>query len=357
MKSISISQAIFLSALLHTLLAFLRPETKSISSVSPATLKKTAIKVIATPAKSESESESEDSGDLDSSKLTKGAAEVKPRLNQITEVEQKTKPQTSAAKSTSQKLEPSQKKGSKIPIKRPKTKDLWSELSYEKLLKLSSNSGATGPQSRHENHRGGPLENENGLVALKKGIKNYSNLSQFAGELSEYVVVPEALAMLETSGRAEATYSRKKLRKGTKNSFWYVKRVKGDRYVRAVIYEALEQVSKNEYAQSILNKNEYKTVKILITYDVLPDLDVTFKPFTVKIANNTIAFHYSFKTVEQAWAIAGVQENPNGQAKSYLNLFGVGLLIVDSFLDKDLSADPDLRKLRRSPAYNRPIIR
>jgi len=130
-----------------------------------------------------------------------------------------------------------------IPLKETQIKNL----SYEDLMALGNkfiDAEERKAEERIEALKQASSKKSSGNAALEvlgQGLKNYSKISAFASEVSEYIDVPTNLDRVNKSGESLLIYKRKNI----KSKNWEISRVKGDRYQRALIYDAVSRLPTN----------------------------------------------------------------------------------------------------------------
>ncbi len=218
-------------------------------------------------------------------------------------------------------------------------------LSYDKLLAIGE-SQHLEPRDK-EGIAGKNLSSSR--EEFVRAAKNYSKIHLFAQDLSEYVSIPESLIHLSGQGNAKAIYHRQA-------SIWKVSRVDGDKYVRAILYEALCHLQENGYAHEIINASEYADIEIRLNYTVVSDLNLNPIPLVVEVKNNRVTLDFSFKNPDSAMGMGGIQKAQDGQQMEVsVDLIAVAVFLKKKIFKKNYEDDVELRRLRNSSAFAAPI--
>jgi hypothetical protein len=175
-------------------------------------------------------------------------------------------------------------------------------------------------------------------------IRNFSKLSLFSRDLADLIFIPSAVAHLEPKGSVKARYSRN-------GKIWHVSQTVGDPYYRAILYETLNALSSQNYGVINLASSEFDSVRIFFDFRTISVSDQTTKPLDIKIDGNKIHIHVTYQSADPKWKMLTV--SPVGQPA--LNLLGLGLVLVEPYLGTDPMVDPEVIRLRSSPAFRSPI--
>ncbi len=147
------------------------------------------------------------------------------------------------------------------------------------------------------------------------------------------------------------------LRLSREGGIWRIKQVAGDPYFRVLLFDTVSELDPAGFPLLILSDVEYPTIRIYLSFETASPLDQTFKPILVSSESNKIRIRHAQVDVDAKWNVLAPIHDTKGATndKVALNLLGVGALIFDALKAQPPGDDADLRRLRLSPAFIRPI--
>jgi len=180
--------------------------------------------------------------------------------------------------------------------------------------------------------------------------RNISKLSGFAKDLAERIVIPAAVRKLAPSGKAAARFAR------TPDG-WHVIRAAGDPYYRALLFDALSTLSATSFALAQLDPSDYRVIDVTLTFATVSPLDQTQRPVTTSTHANAVTLAYTSAASAAVWNLAMPIDNKEGDDMVIPNLLGMGMLAADALAADNPLDDHEVKRLRLSPAFLKPIGR
>lgn len=193
-------------------------------------------------------------------------------------------------------------------------------------------------------------DSENSNISVETHYERSRWLEQFAKELVERISIPRSMIRLVGKGDSYLRFTKK-------NEEWGIKRLSGNRYLRAVLFNTIDPITRESYLGKILDQIEYRSIRIYLTYSVYYAHDKSPKPLKVRIVGNKVLLDLAHLTQTPAWDIATPVDNENSDDGVALNLIGLGKMFVNMGSGKDAFDDIDAKRLRLSPGYLKPILR
>ena len=189
------------------------------------------------------------------------------------------------------------------------------------------------------------------LEVLSQGLKNYSKISAFASEVFEYIDVPTNLDRVNKSGESLLIYKRKNI----KSKNWEISRVKGDRYQRALIYDAVSRLPTNAYSLKFINESEYENIFITLKYKVLRSPPTSYDQSNIKVERNNIEITIKLPDSEynENWSV--LMASPTYGLFLGVNLIGAISAGSELISPTNFHKDFDIQTLKRSPAFIKEI--
>jgi hypothetical protein len=207
--------------------------------------------------------------------------------------------------------------------------------------------GVESPGEPDTSVRGLPsFDPENDGIPFATKTRHLSKLTVFAKDLAGLIAVPPALQKLEPSGSARVRFSRK-------SGEWQVTEAAGDPYFRALLYETLDALSPQTYGLVMLAATEFESVRVHFEFRTISVVDQTTKPIDVTIDGNKIFIVMTRQDADPKWQM--LTASPAGLPA--VNLLGIGWVLARPYIEADPNADIEVKRLRLSPAFIRPIGR
>ena len=219
-------------------------------------------------------------------------------------------------------------------------------------------SDKTIPGSTNGSSKNGEIEfryfDENEKLSAEERIKDTGEVQLFGKELIEQISIPFSLKEIVRSGEASVTFER-----SSDGEKWSPVSAYGDPYFRAVLYETLLNMSPLSYGLQILSRTEINSVKIYLTYRTKMSMDATRKPASVEVNGRKIFLTIEYAKDYDELSMFSVDEfGKHGEQPKVvpmINFLGIGMYAIKKASEDDLENDPELRKLRTSPAFVKPI--
>jgi len=180
--------------------------------------------------------------------------------------------------------------------------------------------------------------------------RNFSEIESFARELSQRITLPRSFINLVGNGETFLRFNRNP-------DAWKIKRVTGNRYLRAVLFETVNKFKDSTYLSALLEKIDYDSLRIYLSYRTVSVLDKTLEPLILRTDANKIFLTITQPDASSLWKMGMPIDNDQGDDLVIPNLIGIGSIIIDAFSNPPETKDQDVRKLRHSPAFLRPIGR
>ncbi len=181
-------------------------------------------------------------------------------------------------------------------------------------------------------------------------FKNLAHLGQFASALGSRLSIPDGLKLHSPRGRAFVRLSRKA-------DGWHVMDVSGDSFYRALLYEILDSQPPRGYLYRLLDGIDYPTLRIYFSLAPVWANDETAQPLVTRTSSNKVFLDFTHVHVDVKWQMLMAFNNPIGNASVVPNLVGIGRFFWSKATETDSTNDLDVKKLRLSPAFSRPIGR
>lgn len=195
---------------------------------------------------------------------------------------------------------------------------------------------------------------ENEKLSAEERIKDTGDIQLFAKELLEHISIPFSLKEIMPAGQAKASFERK-----SKDDPWIAVSAYGDSYFRAVLYDALSSMNPQSYGIHLLSRTDFNTIQVYLTYRTKTSMDATRNPVSVAVNGRKIFLTFeNAKDLDELMIFnVGEFNNPGKQSKivPMINWLGVAMYSMKKATVHEIYNDPELRKLRSSPAFVRPI--
>lgn len=184
-------------------------------------------------------------------------------------------------------------------------------------------------------------------VPFETKARQLPKLQVFAKELAQQISIPPALLKITRAGTARLRFGRDAAKP------WHVSEAQGDQYLRALLFEILNSLSPRDHGLLTLAESEYESVRIVFSFRVLDIVDQTAQPLDIQIDGNQIFLTITRQDVNDNWH--ALTSSPAGTPAA--NLLGIAIILAKPYIENDPHKDPDIRRLKASPAFIRPIGR
>jgi hypothetical protein len=169
---------------------------------------------------------------------------------------------------------------------------------------------------------------------------------QFAHEFSDWLTVPSSLKAIQGDGEARLSISR------DGGHRWKIFKLVGDDFTRALVFDAFSELPPLTNSLLRLSEENVSQFELIFRYQVIESSNLDLPPPKVSVEHSRIFLTYQYPTSNPAWKL--VTPTPSGTALA-INLLGIAQTIIQPYLEKDPYLDLEIRKLRVSPAYIKPI--
>ncbi|MEZ4742817.1 MAG: hypothetical protein R3B45_10275 [Bdellovibrionota bacterium] len=222
--------------------------------------------------------------------------------------------------------------------------------SYEEFLpsSLPEFKVSTEPMNKTAELRPRSFDPEGDGFGVDMKLQNLPKMSVFARKIISRLSIPRSFINLVARGEAFLRINKDK-------NGWNIKKLTGNKYLRASIYEAMGEMQKSIDIANLMEKIQYTSLRIYFSYRTVNVLDETIPALDIKIDGNKIFLSVAHKVTSRMWAVAMPVENDRGNDLILPNIIGIGALLLDSIrADKEIF-DRDILHLKNSPAYDHSI--
>ncbi len=171
-------------------------------------------------------------------------------------------------------------------------------------------------------------------------------LIQFAHEFSDWLTVPSSLKAIQGDGEARLSISR------NGGHRWKISKLVGDDFTRALVFDAFSQLPALTNSLVRLSEEKVSQFELIFRYQDIESPDLDLPPPKIRVEHRKIFLTYQYPTSNPAWKL--VTPTPSGTALA-INLLGIAQTIIQPYIEKDPYLDLEIRKLRVSPAFIKPI--
>jgi len=189
---------------------------------------------------------------------------------------------------------------------------------------------------------------ETTAIPIETRTKNLPALEEFASELAQRISVPRAVRLLQRSGSVYVRFSREK-------DHWIVSRLTGDPYLRAIVWDVLDDLSPHSHPIQTLNASTYESVRIYVSFGLISSLDLSTQLVATSTDANKIFANFLYRDLDAKWQLAMPVDNEEGDDSVALDLIGVASFIYGKATETEPGEDPEVKRLKLSPAFVRPF--
>lgn len=180
--------------------------------------------------------------------------------------------------------------------------------------------------------------------------KSHIPLKEFAEAIRGHASIPDKIFDIQKSGRAKVMIHK------VDDEKWAAVIRSGDNYTRAIIETALNSIPANSKGRIELERSEHDTFYVTFTFLTKPTNSLDKTPYTLTVRGNEIAIEVVHFEDSESWKVAQkalTVVNPSAMA---VNILGLAELTYDALKSKsDPRTNPDVLRLRDSPAFTKPI--
>lgn len=169
-------------------------------------------------------------------------------------------------------------------------------------------------------------------------------LKAFAKQVENNLQIPDALASRFNTSAAELRLVQKSAGKFT------IRKVTGDPYFRALLYERISELLESPINSLELSNSHIDRVTVALSYRKVIVTNPQDAEVQIFFSGNKITFDFTKYVVDERLTVLY-----GGPGTIAINPIAAALLVYHQFHKEDDRDNPDLSKLRLSPAFSTPI--
>lgn len=250
---------------------------------------------------------------------------------------------STSAPRRAQRQKPAPAKGASAPPQAPKT---YGDLFPTAQEGLASAERADAPRRAAASS----FDPEGDAYSLDTQHRNLARLDQFATALAGRFSIPDGVKKLVPTGQAFVRLTKT-------SEGWKVVHAAGDPYYRALLFEVLASQPPGGYLFRLLDETDYPMVRIYFSLVPVWSNDEAAKPLVARTASNKVFLDFTHFHVDEKWQMLMAWNDPISGGAVAANIIGIGTYLWGKATETEASDDLDVKKLRLSPAFSRPIGR